>query len=123
MEALKIKKNEDSPEIHFDKEKGIFEISGNSFSDNPYDVFDPVIKWLDEYIKDPNEETILNVKLNYVNTASSKQITDMIVKLEEIPEDKKVVVKWHYDRMDEDMEFEGETLKSFVDLDVELIGF
>ncbi len=121
MHALYLKATEDTPEVFLDKENNTFRIQGNSFSDNPITSFRPLFEWINEYIEDPNDETIFEFKIYYMNTSSSKQMTIFIKKLEEISDKKTVKVKWFYDVMDEDMEFEGETLKSMVKVDFELV--
>jgi len=123
MESIYTKKTEDTPEITLDKEKGIFSITGNSYPDDPVEVYKPAVDWLKEYVKSPNDQTIFDLQFSYMNTSSSKQVVDMMSILEEIPSDKEVIVNWHYDKMDEDMEFEGETLQSKVNVKIELIGF
>ena len=123
MESIYTKKTEDTPEITLDKEKGIFSITGNSYPDDPVEVYKPAVDWLKEYVKSPNDQTIFDLQFSYMNTSSSKQVVDMMSILEEIPSDKEVIVNWHYDKMDEDMEFEGETLQSTVNVKIELIGF
>lgn len=122
MEALNIKGSEDTPEIKLDKTLGVFLIAGNSFCDDPFAVFTPVFKWLEGYARNPNPTTHMDIRLNYINTPSSKQITDILFMLEKIKDQTEIVVHWYYDSMDEDMEFEGEAIQSMVAIPVELIA-
>ena len=121
MKALHIAGKEDIPEVHLDKDANHFSITGNSFSDDPLVVFMPVFNWVDEYCKDPNPETVIELKMNYLNTASAKQITEMLAKFEAIKNKSKIVVKWYFDKMDEDMKYEGETLASVINVEFQLL--
>lgn len=121
MESLIINGKEDTPEFNFNSSSGILQIVGNSYPDDPFEIFTPAIKWVDEYIKTPLDLTTIEIKLNYLNTASSKQITEFLKKFENVPSGKKALIKWYFDKMDEDMEFEAKTLESIVKVQFELV--
>ncbi|MBN2519759.1 MAG: DUF1987 domain-containing protein [Bacteroidales bacterium] len=121
MDALIVAAREDSPGIRLDKQNSIFEISGNSYADDPVPYYIPIFDWLDEYKKDPNESTLFEFKLNYINTASSKQIANILTKLEETRAKSKVKIKWFYHKDDEDMYDEGLALKNNVKIEFEFI--
>ena len=122
MEPLYIKGTHDTPEIVLDQEKGVFCISGKSYPDDPFSVYQPVFDWIEDYAKNPNPSTMLELKLAYVNTASSKQVSDILVMFKNMSDKTNLSVKWFFDRMDEDMEFEGEALQQSLKMDIELIG-
>lgn len=121
MEALLIEAREDSPGIKLDKANNLFEISGNSYADDPVPYYLPVFNWLDEYKVNPNEVTKFEFKLNYINTASSKQIANILTKLEEAKHKTDVIVRWYFHKDDEDMYDEGLALKNNVKIDFEFI--
>ncbi len=121
MDALIVAAREDSPGIRLDKQNSIFEISGNSYADDPVPHYIPIFNWLDEYKQNPNEHTLFEFKLNYINTASSKQIANILTKLEETRAKSKVKIKWFYHKDDEDMYDEGLALKNNVKIDFEFI--
>ena len=121
MEALLIEAREDSPGIKLDKENNLFVIFGNSYADDPVPYYLPIFDWLDEYKHNPNKITKFEFKLNYINTASSKQIANILTKLEEAREKTSIMIKWHYHKDDEDMYDEGLALKNNVKIDFEFI--
>jgi hypothetical protein len=62
--------------------------------------------------------------LSYFNTASSKIILDILLKLEEIRNNgANVEIKWHYSSDDEDMMEAGEEYAEIVDIPIELIEY
>jgi len=124
MEPLILAGTEDTPDVYFNDEQGVFKISGNSFSDDPFTTFSPIFNWLDIYFQNPLKETHVEIKMSYLNTASSKQITEILFKFQTIIEKSDVKILWYYDKLDEDMEFEGQTLKHIVsNLNFEMVGY
>lgn len=116
MDSLKILKTDDTPEIIFDKLKGVFEISGRSLPEDSVEFFKPVFQWLKQYLADPNPTTLFVFKLEYVNTASSKMVQDILTTLEKI---KGMKVVWYYYADDEDMEDMGHELSELVEIPFE----
>jgi hypothetical protein len=118
MKSIYLKGTFDTPNVIFDKETGVFEISGRSLPENAYSFYKPLLDWLDEYKKAPNEETVLHIKLEYFNTASSKALLDIFTKLEGL---KAAKIAWHYMFDDEDMEEAGTEYAELVDVPFEFI--
>ena len=124
MEIIQIDGKQDTPTVHLDKEKGIFELSGKSFPADVGDFYSKITEWLDAYAEDPNENTEFIMKMDYFNTASSKVILDILYKLEDIKLDgNEVKVKWLYPDDDEDMMETGEEYDEIVDVDFELVEY
>ena len=124
MDPIIISATEDTPGIRLDAGNDIFELSGRSLPEDVTKFYEPVLTWLDEYIKSPNKQTIFVFKLSYFNTASSKIILDIMVKLESILNDgKEISVKWYYLSDDEDMMEAGEEYADIVDIPIELIEY
>ncbi len=121
MEPLIIKETEDTPEIIFDPIDDIFKISKISVPEDAYEFYEPIIGWLKSYANKPNDETIVEFDLEYVNTASSKQLIQVILALEEVARNGNVVAKWYYEEIDEDMQALGERYAKLVDVKFEFI--
>ena len=66
------------------QQSNVMEISGRSLPEDVSSFYGPILNWLAEYIKSPNPKTVFNFKLVYFNTASSKLILDILMKLEEL---------------------------------------
>ena len=69
----------DTPSVILDAERGIFEISQMSLPEDAVDFYSPMLAWLREYAQNPNPETVFNMKLEYFNTASSKQLIQILL--------------------------------------------
>jgi hypothetical protein len=121
MEVMIKEATEDTPFVTLDKDNNSFELAGKSLPEDVTEFYDPILEWLDQYGQSPNELTEFVFKMDYFNTASSKMILDILLKLEEMAEDgKKVKVKWLYRDGDEDMEEAGEEFDDIVDVDFEM---
>jgi hypothetical protein len=115
MKHIKINKSDIYPTIIMDKENGVFEIKGVSLPLNGKDLYQPVLDFLDEYVKDPNKITLFVFNLKYFNISSSKMFLFMLYKLKELFDSgKAVVVIWSYD--DEDIREAGEDFQHMVDV-------
>jgi len=117
MDRLLIEMTDDSPQIRFDPENGMLEITGKSLPENVTQFYNPVLKWLNEYSDDPKPLTELTFKLTYFNTASSKIILDILMILEKVHQDgNKVIINWNYPVYDDDMKEAGLEYGEMVEL-------
>ncbi len=124
MEAIKIKGTEDTPTVILDAAENNFEISGRSLPEDVTSFYAPILSWLSEYAKNPNPKTIFNFKLEYFNTASSKLLLDVLMKLEEMHnQGKDVLVRWYYPEDDEDMQEAGNEYADIVEVPFEHIAY
>jgi hypothetical protein len=124
METIKIQGTEDTPRIILDAENDMMEISGRSLPEDVSSFYEPVLNWLADYSEKPNNKTIFNFKLTYFNTASSKLLLDILMKLEEMHENGyDVLIRWHYPEEDEDMAEAGEEYADIVDVPFEQVAY
>jgi hypothetical protein len=124
METIKIQGTEDTPKIILDAENELMEISGRSLPEDVSSFYEPVLNWLNEYSENPKKKTIFNFKLTYFNTASSKLLLDILMKLEEMHEKGlDVLIRWHYPEDDEDMAEAGEEYADIVDVPFEQVSY
>jgi hypothetical protein len=124
MNSIIISATEDTPGIRLDAANDVFEISGRSLPEDVVKFYKPILDWLDEYAQSPNEDTVFEFKLSYFNTASSKIILDVLMKLEGIHDSgKNISIKWYYPSDDEDMMEAGEEYAEIVGCHIELIEY
>lgn len=124
METIKIMGTDDTPTVILDAENEIYEISGRSLPEDVTAFYDPILNWLDDYSSSPHEKTIFTFKLVYFNTASSKLLLDILMKLEQMNEDgHDVLVRWYYPEDDEDMQEAGEEYSDIVDVPFESVSY
>ncbi|OFX48724.1 MAG: hypothetical protein A2046_03780 [Bacteroidetes bacterium GWA2_30_7] len=121
---LFIEETEETPLIKFDAEKGLMEISGRSLPENASSFFEPVHKWMSEYLSSPAKDTVMNLKLEYFNSSSAKQLMQIILLLEQLhSKSYNVKICWFYSQSDELIESRGRELKNLVNIPFELTQF
>jgi hypothetical protein len=82
MEDVRIEGTPKTPAILLIGGTGNLEISGRSIPENSVEFYTKVLAWLDIYSAKPASKTIMDVKLEYFNTSSSKCLLDVFKKLE-----------------------------------------
>jgi hypothetical protein len=124
MNSLFIKGSNKTPEIEF-LPSGDLKMEGKSIPENCYEFYKPAIDWLNSAKSQPPSRITFSVKLEYINTSSSKTILNMIKILQEISElqNTSVEIKWFYERDDADLQEEGENFKSLSLLPLTLIPY
>ena len=124
MNTIKIMGTDDTPTVILDADNEVFEISGRSLPEDVTAFYEPIIRWLEDYSSSPNPKTIFTFKLVYFNTASSKLLLDILMKLEQMHEDgKDVLIRWYYPEDDEDMQEAGEEYAEIVDVPFEQVSY
>jgi hypothetical protein len=122
MEPIIIEGTPKTPSIKFDEKEGIFEIKGRSIPENSVEFYKPLNEWLDNYMQTPLDKTVVNIRLEYFNTSSSKCILDVFKRLEAIHRSKHdVEINWFYEEDDEDMLEAGEDYDSIIKVPFKMI--
>jgi len=111
-----------TPGIGLKSDDGTIDLKGKSIPENSLEFYQPVYDWLDAYVENPKEKTIVTVQLEYFNTSSSKCILDILKRIDRLDEDGfDVLIRWYYDEDDEDMMEAGEDYSDLLDSPFELI--
>ena len=104
MKTLSIAETPNTPTVRFDGKTGVLEIKGRSITENALEFYRVLVEWLNEYSKNPQTKTVLNIYLVYFNTSTSKFLLDVFKTLERIQKNgQEASVNWFYDEDDEDM--------------------
>jgi hypothetical protein len=104
MENFEILATNDTPHVMCNT-VGEITLTGRSLPENPLKIYDQIFKWAEQY---DGNNLLLTFKLEYFNTASSKQLFTLIKLCVENPHVKNVQVKWHYEEGDYDSKETGE---------------
>jgi Domain of unknown function (DUF1987). len=109
------------PIVHFDHEKGVCEISGESYMEDCYKFYIPLIEWLNEYCAS-NKYIIFNFRLFYFNTQSSRMLLKIFETLTEFKaKGGEPTINWYYMRSDPDMIDEIDDFQHESGLEINLI--
>ncbi|MBV7273650.1 DUF1987 domain-containing protein [Clostridium thailandense] len=104
MDRLLIEETKATPYIDFNPDGNSLKIKGQSYPENAFKFYEPVLKWIDEYIEEAKGEITIeiNFEMPYINSSSSKCILMLLDKLENaFQEGKDIVINWYYDEENE----------------------
>ena len=105
MEDLFLKKTFNSPEVEFVTDTGELSVEGRSIPEDPGEFFESLIDWINEYFLNPVEQTVVSIKLEYINSGSSKYMLELL-RILKINHDsgKDVKILWYFEEGDESIE-------------------
>lgn len=117
-----IDRTETSPQIDLDLDQGTLEFIGRSLPHNSEQFYGRVYRWIEEYLETPKEETTVNMRLDYLDTSSSKHIYNIFSRLDAVSErGQHVRVNWHFETGDEEMAETGKDYESLFKLDFQFV--
>ena len=100
------------PTVQFNAKTGDCLLEGESFLAETVKFYTPILEWLEEYTTNKKGPINFTFKLTYFNTSSSKCILDILKILKKYENNGgEVLVNWHYDEDDTDME---EALEDYI---------
>ena len=124
MEIIEIKAAKDTLGVTCDIEAGIINMEGTSYPLDAAEFFSPVFDWLDDYIDEIGSNLTLNLRINYLNTSSTKCLFDLVDRMEEYYKQGGMVqVNWYYSEDDEDIQETGLEFKEDLALPFSMIAF
>jgi hypothetical protein len=106
-----------SPAVILNPSRGVFQIVGRSWLEQPDVFYLEIIKWFDEYYKNnPLPETVFEIRLSYLNTSSEKNIIRLLKFLETKSKIYPTKIIWYYIAGDEDIYEHALRLKEILNL-------
>jgi hypothetical protein len=114
MESLTIEATRSTPRIYFDSNSHIHDILGESYPENSFEFYEPVMSWLVKYLSQLSNDNkvIFNFDIIYFNSSSSKIFMDMFDMFEEASANgNHIIVNWLYDEDNEATLEYGEDFK------------
>lgn len=102
MNDILIAATQSSPGVHADTAAGVLHLSGDSYPENAFELFGPVIDWVERHLAGGDAPLRLELRLLYLNTSSIRAMIDIFDLLETAHgEGRAVSVRWFYDERNE----------------------
>jgi hypothetical protein len=117
-----IEKTAKTPQIDFNQLTGDLILFGKSIPENAAKVYEPLLVWINDYIKSPRQTTNLRLNLEYFNTSSSIWLAKMVNALSKINKDDYVLIIHLYFDIEDFESMDLEELKNIVSLLVDNIS-
>ena len=100
MNNLSIQRTDSTPEIDF-MASGELKIIGRSLPEDVHKFYDPIIEWVKNL---ESKKVKLDLKLEYLNTSSTKKLLNLLVAIDENQKIGTVDINWHFEYDDLEME-------------------
>ncbi|MEA5416583.1 biofilm regulation phosphoprotein SiaC [Synechococcus sp. BA-132 BA5] len=95
---LSIPGSQSSPSIRADWKAGVVVMSGESYPENSFELYDQLIRWIGSFLANAERSLTLELHLNYLNTSSIRFMIDIFDLLQTAFENgKEVLVQWMFD--------------------------
>lgn len=102
MNDLTIAATQSTPGIRTDSAAGLLAMAGDSYPENSFELFGPVIRWVEQYLEAGSAPLRVELRLLYLNTSSIRAMMDIFDLLEEAHRrERTVAVVWYYDHRNE----------------------
>jgi hypothetical protein len=119
MERLLIHETKYSPRVDLNPD-GKISIIGKSLLEDPFVFYNPILSWAKDY----NSHTLeVELKLEYLNTSSSKQLFAILLGIQDNFNILQTNVKWFYEVDDEDSLELGKEFESQTTLHFDFLGY
>lgn len=113
MNLLHIEPYLQTPEVDFNPDNGDMLLIGKSYPADAVEFYQPIIEWVRKYVQSPAaKNTKLLCEIEYLNSASQKQVVDLIMSFKPLLDKKyDFVVEWRYEEGDDDILSVGELIE------------
>ncbi len=119
-----LKRTFNTPEIEFIPSEGTLRIEGRSIPEDPGEYYDVILQKLEEYFQKPQKLTTIDIKLEYINSGSSKYMLELLrVIKHNCDQGKECIVNWYYEEDDESILELGQNYKNTIKVPFKLIQF
>ena len=120
MRNIFIPATQRTPEVQL--KTGLIRLIGRSVPADPGTFYQPLYKWIEEYSKKKIKKTKIELDFEYINTASTKWLFNLLQLLGNKPElTDSLTIYWYYEEGDDDMVELGDIFKSLIPINFRLI--
>lgn len=110
-----------TPEVIFDAE-GTLTIKGRGMALNRTSPSEKLLNCIDKYLQNPARTTTIIISMEYLNSSSTQILVAIIKRLSQvIAQGKILVVKWYYDKEDDDILERGHHISEAFNIPIEFI--
>lgn len=113
------------PEVYLRVETGSVLIKGESYMEEPFELYGQINDWIKEYTQEYDQELTVNFELMYVNSSSFRALLDCLREIKRLQEaGKAITVNWRYPEDDvNEIQEEGEDLAFDAEMEINLVAY
>lgn len=103
---------------------GILNFTGRSILTDPKLFFDPISAWVSKYLNNPADETVVNIKLEYIDTSSTQSLYQILRQLNSVRKKSLVImINWYVEDEDPEMKELGEMIEQRLGVEFHYIEY
>ena len=122
LKKISIDGSAKTPQIDLNHLNGELIFSGRSIPENAAELYEDVLSWVHEYIKNPRQITNLRLNLEYFNTASSIWLAKIVKALSTIDNSEDTLLIHLYFNIEEFDSMGSEDIKDALSPIIDIIG-
>jgi hypothetical protein len=122
LKNLFIEPTSKTPQVDFNHLTGELIISGRSIPENAAELYQDILKWVNQYAAAPRHTTNLRLNLEYFNTASSIWLAKIVKSLTSIKESESTLLIHLYFNIEEFDSMDTEDLKDALSPIIDMVG-
>lgn len=104
MQDIVLSGTKSTPAIETDWLQGRLSLRGDSYPENAFEFFEPVLQWVDAYLSETEKPLDVELAVLYLNTSSIRILMDLFDELEAAHRaGRSVSLNWHYEAGNERM--------------------
>jgi hypothetical protein len=111
-----------TPQVDFNCLTGDLILSGRSIPENATELYEPLFKWVTEYIQSPRQTTNFRINLEYFNTASSIWLAKIVKALSKMSDPDNLLLIHLYFNVEEFDNMETEDLKDALSPVIDIVS-
>ena len=118
--GLYIKGTSKTPEVDFTN--GVIQLSGRSIPEDAVSFYQPLIRWVNAYVENPEKFTKVNFRIEYINSGSNRFIYAIFKLLDDcFIRGHEVTVTWYYEEDDDTIKGLGKDFQSLLKVPIKLV--
>jgi len=122
LKNLFIESTTKTPQIDMNQMTGELILSGKSIPEDAAKIYNDVLQWVNEYIKNARQTTNLRLNLEYFNTATSIWLAKIVRSLGKIKDPESILIIHLYFHIEEFENMEEDDVKDALSPIIDVIG-
>ncbi len=119
-QGLFIKGTSKTPDIEFTP--GVIKLSGRSIPEDAVAFYEPLIRWIENYLEKPQPITKVLFKIEYINSGSNRYIYNMLKLFNDsFKIGLNIRIEWHYEEDDDTIKNLGLDFQALLDTPINLV--
>jgi hypothetical protein len=124
MDDFFVKRTFNTPEVELKPSEGILRIEGRSIPEDPGEYYDIILQKLEDYYRNPQKITRIDIKLEYINSGSSKYMLELLrIVKRNYDNGADCTVNWFYEEDDESILELGQHYRNTIKIPFKMVDF